>query len=100
MILVQLHRKGQMTLPQDVRTQLGLEDGDYFELEVRDGVIFLCPKKADADQSYFWSDEWQAAERQASDDLAQGRTSRFPDAAAAIAHLRQESARRRTGPQV
>ncbi len=100
MALIQLHRKGQLTLPEDLCAQLGLGDGDFFELEVNDGVIVLRPKKPlDASQAYFWSEAWQAAERQASDDIVQGRTTRFPDAQSAIAHLRQESLRRRTGRQ-
>jgi len=41
---------------------------------VTDDSIVLTPKKAiDKSQAYFWSAEWQAAEREASEDIAAGR---------------------------
>src|SRR3954470_18956552 len=95
MALVRLHKKGQMTLPQDVRQQLGLEEGDLLAVEVDEGVVVLRPQKlVDASQAYFWSEPWQAEERQASADIAERRTVRFPDADAAVEYLRAEAARR------
>ncbi len=43
----------------------------------------------DASQSYFWTDEWQRAEREAHDDLRRGRTKRFRSAKALIADLKR-----------
>ena len=44
------------------------------EVYVTDDSIVLTPKKAiDKSQAYFWSAEWQAAEREASEDIAAGR---------------------------
>jgi AbrB family looped-hinge helix DNA binding protein len=94
MALVQLHRKGQMTLPQNVRAQFGLDEGDLLDVEVHEDTIVLRPKKLiDASQAYFWTEDWQAAERQASADIAAGRTISFPDAEAAIAYLHEQVAR-------
>jgi len=39
------------------------------------GVVFMIPKG----QEYFWSPSWQAFEREASQDLASGRTATFDD---------------------
>jgi hypothetical protein len=33
-----------------------------------------------SDQSWFWTPEWQAGEREASDDIAAGRVNRYPSA--------------------
>ena len=98
MTLVQLHKKGQMTLPRGVRAQFGLEDGDVLEVAVQDDTIVLRPKKLiDASQAYFWSESWQAGERQASVDIAEGRTRQFADAQTAIAYLQGEATRRHGG---
>src|SRR5207247_2258403 len=86
--LVQVHRKGQITLPQRVRRRLGLKEGDLFEVEVREDEIILHRRKlVDASQAYFWTEEWQRGERQASEDIRAGRVTDYPNAAAAIADL-------------
>jgi hypothetical protein len=41
----------------------------------------------DADQAWFWSPQWQAAEREAEADLAAGRVERFDSAEALLASL-------------
>jgi hypothetical protein len=41
----------------------------------------MHPKKlVDAAQAWFWTDEWQAGEREASEDIAAGRTTQSSDA--------------------
>ncbi|MBN9100304.1 MAG: AbrB/MazE/SpoVT family DNA-binding domain-containing protein [Pseudonocardia sp.] len=35
--------KGQITIPQQVRSELGLESGDDVEIVVRDGVATILP---------------------------------------------------------
>lgn len=35
--------KGQVTIPQQVRRELGLEPGDEVEIVVRDGVAAIIP---------------------------------------------------------
>jgi AbrB family looped-hinge helix DNA binding protein len=35
--------KGQITIPQQVRRELGLESGDDVEIVVRDGVATILP---------------------------------------------------------
>jgi hypothetical protein len=51
----------------------------------------LVPQDAaqqyDPDQAWFWSPEWQAAEREAEADLAAGRVERFDSAEAFLASL-------------
>lgn len=36
--------KGQITIPKEVRDELGLAAGDSVLVEVRDGVVILVPK--------------------------------------------------------
>ena len=42
-----------------------------------------------ADQRWFWTERWQAMEREADEDIAAGRVLEFEDADAFLAHLEQ-----------
>ena len=63
---------------------------DSVAAEVEDGVILLRPKRLiRKGQEWFWTDAWQAAEREADADLRAGRVHRFKSADEAIAYLHQ-----------
>lgn len=86
--LTKVTRHGQITLPAAVRRAVNVEEGDYIEVRVEGDVIVLTPKKLiDKSQSYFWTAEWQAAEREASADIAAGRVCEFEDVEDLIASL-------------
>lgn len=71
-------RHGQITLPASVRRKLGIEEGDLIEVVVEDDRAVLLPKKLiDKSQAYFWTKEWQKAEREASEDIKAGRVKTF-----------------------
>lgn len=44
MPLVRVKTKAQITLPLKARRALGIEEGDYLEVEVRDNTIVLVPQ--------------------------------------------------------
>ena len=88
--LVTLRPNGQLTLPADIRATAHADTGDVFVAEVQDDAIVLRPKKlVDSAQAYFWTDEWQAAEREASEDIAKGHVKGFRSADALIRDLRK-----------
>jgi bifunctional DNA-binding transcriptional regulator/antitoxin component of YhaV-PrlF toxin-antitoxin module len=63
-----------VTLPPEVRTALGVAEGDeiVFE-ETAPGVWSVRGMKLiPADQAWFWTPEWQAGEREASEQIARG----------------------------
>jgi len=71
-------RHGQITLPASVRKRLGIEEGDLVEIEVEDERAVLMPKKlVDKNQAYFWTKQWQKAEREADEDIKAGRVKTF-----------------------
>ena len=71
-------RHGQVTLPASVRRKLGIEEGDLVEVMVEGDKAVLLPKKiVDKSQAYFWTKEWQVAEREASEDIKAGRVKTF-----------------------
>ena len=80
--IVQTKRRSTITIGKEVRKFLHLADeGDVFEMIVEDGRIVLEPKKLiPADQSWYWAEEWQAAEREAREDYASGRSKTFENA--------------------
>jgi AbrB family looped-hinge helix DNA binding protein len=77
-MLVRLRAKGQLTIPEDVRRGARVTEGDYLAVTVRDGLIVLEPKTViDSSQAWFWQPDWQAGEREASEDISSGRVRRF-----------------------
>jgi AbrB family looped-hinge helix DNA binding protein len=86
--LVKVTRHGQVTLPASVRKRLGVEEGDLVEIDVEDDRVVLVPKRLiDKSQSYFWTKKWQAAEREASDDIKNGRVKTFDSVEALVKDL-------------
>jgi AbrB family looped-hinge helix DNA binding protein len=43
MSLVKVRQRGQVTLPQDVRDELQIEEGNYLEASVENSTIVLNP---------------------------------------------------------
>ena len=58
--IIQVRKKAQLTLPLSVRQELGVEEGDYMEVQVRNGEIVLKLKRLiDKDQAWFWTERWR-----------------------------------------
>ena len=91
--LVKVTRGGQVTIPADMRRQAGIEIGDYVEVRMEEGHLVLLPKQLiDKDQTWFWTEEWQAAEREAADDLRAGQVKAFDTLDELIADLDADEA--------
>ena len=88
MNIVTVKSKGQITLPQSIRKFLGIRVGDVVGVAVEGSRIILSPQVLiDREQAWFWTPEWQAAERQASEDIKAGRVFHFQTAEGATAAL-------------
>ncbi|MCP3821317.1 AbrB/MazE/SpoVT family DNA-binding domain-containing protein [Streptomyces sp. A3M-1-3] len=73
LVATPLRKKGVITIPQDIRDQLDLQEGDQLVVAVEDGRIVLTPASVvPDDQAWFWSPEWQAKEREVDESLAEG----------------------------
>lgn len=67
---------GHIELPAEARAALHLSVVHSVNVEVlADGVVLL--RGRDPGQTWFWSPEWQAGEREADEDLTSGRTEIF-----------------------
>jgi antitoxin MazE len=94
--LIQLRKKAQLTLPLSVRKKLGLKEGDFVDVQVRDREIVLKVKKLiDREQAWFWTKRWQEGEKEAEEDIKAGRVYEFPNADTAITALHKEAGKLR-----
>jgi AbrB family looped-hinge helix DNA binding protein len=77
---VAVQSRGTVALPADLRRRLHLDEpGAQIEItEQDDGRIELRPVlPVPADQAWFWTERWQAMEREVDEDIAAGRMLRF-----------------------
>ena len=90
-MLLTVRKNAQITLPAGIRRKAHIEEGDILEAEVRGDEIILKPKKLiDKSQAWYWTKEWQEAERQADEDIAAGRVKEFDSAEELIKDLNQD----------
>lgn len=91
MAVARIGPKRQLTIPQVTLEELGLEPGDFLEVQVRDGVLCLIPQKlVPRDQAWFWTREWQEREREADEAIANEELSGpFESADELVRHLRK-----------
>ncbi len=95
--LIQVRKKAQLTLPQSVRQELEIEEGDFLDVRVENGQIVLRVKKLiDKDQAWFWTERWQQGEREAEEDIASGRLHRFDNAEEAVSFLHKRAGKTST----
>lgn len=89
MVRAVVRRRGQVTLPREVREALHIEEGDDVAFVVESGRVTMQGlKSVPAEQAWFWSDEWQAGEREASEQLVAGQGTVFDGSDAFIDSLR------------
>ena len=87
---VALQRRGVIAIPADIRKRHHLDEpGAQVELVERpDGVIELRPQLPHpAEQQWFWTERWQAMEREADEDVVAGRVQTHESADEFLAHL-------------
>ena len=91
---IKVREKYQITLPTVIREAAGVYEGDFLTAQVRaDRTILLRPSRLKgADEAFYYTPAWQAAEREADEDLAVGRYDDFETMADLIADLERREA--------
>ena len=91
MPIVKVSPGGQVRVPKEVMERLSISTGDYLDFEFVEGNLVVKAKKLiDADQAWFWSKEWQEAEKAAEEDIKQGRVSKiFSTSEEGVTYLRK-----------
>jgi antitoxin MazE len=78
---VRVGAKHQVTIPRRISRALGLKKGDHMLVRMVDNALELIPAEVvPKNQRWFWTPEWQAKEREADEDIAQGRVKEFESA--------------------
>jgi len=85
--------RGQITLPGEIRQVLSLNEGDdlAFSLNEQGQVVISRLEVIHPDQAWFWTEEWQKAEREAQADIASGRVHHHANVEAAISALEKRA---------
>jgi antitoxin PrlF len=83
MAWTRLRHKRQITLPVEILEALHVEEGNEIEFKLTpDGRVLMTGlKKIPTSQAWFWTEAWQAGEREASAQLAgsEGQTFETPE---------------------
>ena len=91
--IAHVSKSGQITIPEDLRTELHLEPGQPLEVLVHEGGVLIRPIDIDPEQAWFWTPEWQAKEWEADADIAAGRTEFHDSDDSFLAALRERAVR-------
>jgi len=74
--IMKISPQGQIRIPKQIMTTLGIEKGDYIEVDVEERQIVLKPRKLiDPSQGWYWTKEWQKMEAGVDDEIKAGRVS-------------------------
>jgi len=89
-MISQIRQNYQITLPAEVRRRFHLKIGDLLEVAVKGYQLILTPKRAvDLEDAWFWSKEWQEAEREVDAEVKAGRVKKARSAGELIRTLRK-----------
>lgn len=99
MAVTRIGPRHQITIPQEAFDGLGLKAGDFLEVDVRDGALYLVPQRLiPRDQAWFWTRDWHEREREADEEIARGELAGpFESAGTLLRHLRGHEAPDNTG---
>jgi bifunctional DNA-binding transcriptional regulator/antitoxin component of YhaV-PrlF toxin-antitoxin module len=89
---VAVQSRGTIALPVEMRKRYRLDEpgAQVRIVELADGTIQLVPMTAiPADQAWFWTERWQAMEREADEDIAAGRVGPLRTLEEFLAHLEE-----------
>ena len=77
-IVKEIARNGHFTIPKEIRKSLGIKDGDFVRLTIRNGQIVVTPLiLVDKDQKYFFSTECQKEIKEAEEAFEKGNFSTY-----------------------
>lgn len=74
--IMKISSQGQIRIPKKMMESLGIEQGDYVEVDIEENYIVLKPRKLiDPTQGWYWTKEWQKMEREADEEIEKDRLS-------------------------
>lgn len=74
--IMKISPQGQIRVPKKIMEALGIEKGDYVEVELEEDQIVLKPRKLiDPTQGWYWTREWQKIEAEVDQEIERGELS-------------------------
>ena len=74
--IMKISPQGQIRIPKKIMITLGIEQGDYVELDIEESQIVLKPRKLiDPSQGWYWTKEWQEIETDVDKEIENNRLS-------------------------
>lgn len=68
---MEVRNRNQVTLPKALTKTLSIREGDILEYTIENGKIIITPKTlVPKVQAWYWSKEWQAAEKEVEEEIA------------------------------
>jgi len=68
--IMKISPQGQIRIPKKIMITLGIEKGDYVEVDVEKSQIVLKPRKLiDPSQGWYWTKEWQKMETDVDEEI-------------------------------
>jgi AbrB family looped-hinge helix DNA binding protein len=90
MSLIQLRDKAQITIPSNIRKELGIKKGDYFEIIKDNNRIVLIPKVLVDKTSIMLSEKGEKYLGEALGDVKEGKISVHENANDMISELKKK----------
>lgn len=88
--ILKVQKNKNITLPTWLMRLFHVGAGDYIRLEeTKTGVVLKPAKLIDPSQAYFWTKEWQAAEREVDEEIRKGRVKKSKSVKQLIEDLRR-----------
>jgi antitoxin MazE len=73
-MIAYIRERSQITIPNEIIQSLNLKSGDMVDISVNNDQIILKPIiMIDKAQAWFWSREWQDAEKEAQKEIKAGK---------------------------
>lgn len=74
--IMKISSQGQIRIPKKFMQILGIEKGDYVEVEVENNHIILKPRKLiDPTQGWYWTKEWHEMEAEVDEQIGRNQLS-------------------------
>lgn len=74
--IMKISPQGQIRIPKKIMIMLGIDKGDYVEVDVEEKHIVLKPRKLiDPSQGWYWTKEWQEAEADVDEEIGKDQIS-------------------------
>jgi AbrB family looped-hinge helix DNA binding protein len=68
--IMKISPQGQIRIPKKIMIMLGIDKGDYVEVDVKEKNIVLRPRKLiDPSQGWYWTKEWQETEARVDEEI-------------------------------